>query len=184
VDGPDPVRPAAHEGSSIGQTLLAWPIRLLAVGGATAIAWIWSGTPAGVQLGWALQYSLLTAVAVVSSFWFWILLLNVGTALLWVVLSWRPPTPPPTSASGPRWGFLDVVTWVNRQIGHIEVLAAWMAVAFVLSPCLTKQVALLAGVDLLGGPIINGIAASRFFGGAAARESRAALLMERRSLRY
>lgn len=184
VDGPDPVRPAAHESPSIWQTLLAWPIRLLGVAGATLVGWIWSGTSAGVQLGWALQYTLLTAVSVVTSFWFWILLLNVGTALLWVVLSWRPPSPPPTSGSEPRWGFLDVVTWVNRQIGHIESLAAWIAVAFVLSPCLTLQVALLAAVGLLGGPIINGIAASRFFGGAAARESRAALLMERRSTIY
>ena len=184
VDGPDPVRPAAHESPSIWQTLLAWPVRLVGVAGATLVAWIWSGTPAGVQLGWALQYTLLTAVSVVTSFWFWILLLNVGTALLWVVLSWRPPSPPPTSGSEPRWGFLDVVTWVNRQVGHIEALAAWIAVAFVLSPCLTLQIALLAVVGLLGGPIINGIAASRFFGGAAARESRAALLMERRSTIY
>jgi len=184
VDGPDPVRPAAHESSSVGQTLLAWPIRLLAVAGATLVAWIWSGTPAGVQLGWALQYSLLTAVSVVTSFWFWILLLNVATALLWVVLSWWPPSPPPPSGAGPRWGFLDVVTWVNRQVGHIESLAAWIAVAFVLSHCLTEQVAMLAAVGLLGGPIINGVASSRFFGGARARESRAALMMERRSTIY
>lgn len=184
VDGPDPVRPAANETPSIWQTLLAWPIRLLAVAGAALVGWIWSATPAGIQLGWALQYVLLTAVAVVTSFWFWILLLNVGTALLWVVLSWRPPSPPPPSGSGPQWGFLDVVTWVNRQIGHIESLAAWIAVAFVLSPCLTEQAALLAAVGLLGGPIINGLATSRFFGGARARESRAALLMERRSTIY
>ena len=184
VDGPDPVRPAAYESPSIWQTLLAWPVRLLAVAGATVVAWVWSATPAGIQLGWALQYTLLTAVAVVTSFWFWILLLNVGTALLWLVLSWRPPSPPPPPGAGPQWGFLDVVTWVNRQIGHVESLAAWLAVAFVLSPCLTEQAALMAGVGLLGGPIINGIASSRFFGGAAARESRAALLMERRSTIY
>ncbi len=182
VDGPDPVRPAAHEGTSVWQTLLAWPIRLLAVAGATVIGLIWSTTPAGIQLGWALQYTLLTAVAVVTSFWFWILLVNVGTAALWVALSWRAPAPPPSS--GNQWGFLDVVTWVNRQIGHLESLAAWLAVAFVLSPCLTEQAALLAAVGLLGGPIINGLAASRFVGGAAARESRAALLMERRSTIY
>ena len=182
VEGPDPVRPAAHESQSAWQTLLAWPIRLLAVAGAALIGWIWSTTPAGIQLGWALQYTLLTAVAVVTSFWFWILLVNVGTAALWLVLSWWPPAAPP--ATGNRWGFLDVVTWVNRQIGHLESLAAWLAVAFVLSPCLTEQAALMAAVGLLGGPIINGLAASRFVGGAAARESRAALLMERRSTIY
>jgi len=184
VDGPDPVRPSAHESPSVWQTLLAWPIRLLAVGGAALVGRIWSATPAGIQLGWALQYTSLTAVAVVTSFWFWILLLNLATALLWVALSWRPPSPPPASGGGPQWGFLDVVTWVNRQIGHVESLAAWIAVAFVLSPCLTEQAALLAGVGLLGGPIINGLAASRLFGGARARESGAALLMERRSTIY
>jgi len=184
VDGPDPVRPAAHENPSNWQTLLAWPVRLLAVGGATVVAWIWSTTPPGVQLGWALQYVSLAAVAVVTSFWRWILLLNVITSVLWLALSWRPPAPPPPEGSGPRWGFLDVVTWVNRQIGHIEALAAWIAVAFVLSPSLTRQFASVAAIGLLGGPIINGIAASRFVGDGAARESRAALLMERRSTIY
>ncbi len=184
VDGPDPVG-AGSSGAVVPSrwdTLLAWPIRLLIVAGAVVVGWIWSATPGGVQLGWALQYTLLAAVSVVTSFWFWILLANVAIAGLWVVLSWRAPPPPP--AGSDRWGFLDVVTWVNRQIGHVEALGAWIAVAFVLSPCLTEQAGLLAAVGLLGGPIINGVAASRFVGGAKARESRAALLMERRSVIY
>ena len=84
VDVPDPVRPTGNETNSPWATLLAWPIRLLAVAGATLIGWIWSGTPGGVQLGWALQYTMFAAVAVVTSFWFWILLANVSTAALWV----------------------------------------------------------------------------------------------------
>jgi hypothetical protein len=182
VVGPDPAEARSLDDASALDTLLAWPIRLVIVVGAAVLGWVWSTTPAGVQLGWALQYALFAAVSVVTSFWFWILLGNAALAALWLVLSWGAPSTPPTT--GNIWGFSDVVTWANRQVGHVEALAAWIAVAFVLSPCLTEQAGLLAAIGFLGGPLINGLARSRFFGGAKARESRAALMMERRSLIY
>ncbi|HEX2659826.1 MAG TPA: hypothetical protein VHU40_16190 [Polyangia bacterium] len=182
IVGPDPGDPTRPHESSRLDTLLAWPVRLLAVAGISLLAIIWATTPAGIQFGWALQYGLLVAVSIVTSFWGVVMVVNVVLAALWVAMSWNPPRTPADHPLG--WGIADVVTWLNRQVGHAEVLVAWVAVAFVLSPHLAVQVSLLAAVLLLGGPLINGAARSRFFGGDKARESRAALMMERRSVIY
>lgn len=182
VTGPDPSDPTRPHEQGRLDTLLAWPVRLLAVGGVALLAAIWATTPPGVQFGWALQYGLLVAVSIVTSFWGPVMVANTLLAALWVGMSWNPPAAP--HEAGNKWGPVDVVTWLNRQVGHAEVLVAWVAVAFVVSPHLVVQASLLAGVLLLGGPVINGVARSRFFGGAKARESRAALLIERRSVIY
>ena len=182
VVGPDPRDPTRVHEAGRFDTLLAWPIRLLVVAGVSLLAAIWATTAAGIQFGWALQYGLLVAVSIVTSFWGWVMVVNVGLAALWVGMSWNPPRTPLDQP--PPWGISDVVTWLNRQVGHAEVLVAWVAVAFVLSPNLTAQASLLAAVLLLGGPLINGAAQLRFFGGDKARESRAALMIERRSVIY
>jgi hypothetical protein len=172
-----------EEEPSVWDTLLTWPARLLIVIGAFVVGVVWEDTPIGIQLGWALQYGLLAAVSIVTSFWFWILLINVAVAVLWLALSWTAPANANADASA-GWTFRDIVTWANRQVGHIEALAAWVAIAFVLRPRLCVQAPLLAAVIFWGPPIINALARWDFMGGSAARRSRAALMMERRSLIY
>jgi hypothetical protein len=169
-------------------TLFTWLARLLIVAGALAIGWVWAKNPGGIQVGWALQYGLFIAVSIVASFCYWLLAANVVVAGAWLALSW--PEPPEPKSEKPRWPasdletWLHVTTWVNRQVGHVEALAAWIAVALVWDPRLTVQLPFLAAVVLFGGPIINAVARTRYFGGARAAKSQAALLMDRRSLIY
>src|SRR5438105_3682916 len=76
IVGPDPRDPSrVHEASRL-DTLLAWPVRLLAVAGVSLLAAIWATTAAGIQFGWALQYGLLVAVSIVTSFWGWVMVVN------------------------------------------------------------------------------------------------------------
>jgi hypothetical protein len=51
IVGPDPGDPTRPHESSRLDTLLAWPVRLLAVAGISLLAIIWATTPAGVQFG-------------------------------------------------------------------------------------------------------------------------------------
>jgi 3',5'-cyclic AMP phosphodiesterase CpdA len=181
--GPDPLDPGrAPDQITAWDSLLTWPTRLLVVLGAIVIGIIWAGSPGGIQLGWALQYGLLVAVSIVTSYWLTISLANLGVALLWVVASWDPLA---RRQPGERqWGASEALTWLNRQVGHVEAGATWVAVSLVWSHKLPCQLGLLAAVALLGEPIINGVARSRRFGGERAAADRAVLMMERRSLIY
>jgi hypothetical protein len=157
---------------------LTWPVRLSFVTSAFLISYIWSRTSGGIQVGWALQYALLVAVSIAASFWLPILLTNLVIAGTWLALSWRRPhANKPSIAS-------RIVKWVNRQIGHIEAGATWVAVAVVVTHRLWFQLGALAAVVFLGLPVINGLARLDTFGGKEARQHRAALLEERRSLIY
>ncbi|HLK90040.1 MAG TPA: hypothetical protein VKZ18_09100 [Polyangia bacterium] len=179
-EGPDPA-PARREEADRWDTLLTWPVRWLAVAGVSVVAAVWGKSPGGIQLAWALQYALLAAVSIVASFWLPLFLINAGVALLWLAMSRKPPA---ALARETGLRLSDLVTWVNRQLGHIEALASWIAVSLVTWPVLWIQLGGLAAVSLLGPPIINGIARTDRVGGARARASRAVLMMERRSVIY
>jgi hypothetical protein len=188
IVGPDP--PSAY-GQADGlavlpasrwDTLLTWPARLLAVAGAALVGVIWKSSPPGIQLGWALHYGLLAAVAIVTSFWKLILGFNLVVAGTWVALA--RVVRDEASARGEGWRTSDVVTWANRQVEHVEVLAVWVAVALASSHALGCQLPFLAAVLALGAPIINWLARTRLFGGDKAAESREALIIERRAVIY
>jgi hypothetical protein len=176
--GPDPPDPTNPGERSRWNRRLTWRLRLIVVGCAFLFGLVGSKTSGGIQVGWALQYALLAAVSIVASFWLPILLTNLFMAGIWLALSWGAPHwHTPTIVS-------RIVKWLNRQIGHIEAGATWVAVAVVITHRLWFQLGGLAAVILLGIPLINGLARLDTFGGKEARRNRAALLEERRSVIY
>lgn len=162
-------------------TLLSWPVRLILVLGALSVGFIFNTSPIGRQLGWGLEYGALIALSLAASGWLYILIVNLVFGGGWVTLSWQPP-----SEHDPAWkvALLRGFTFVNRQLGHLEALGVWLVIALVWRPVLAAQLTLVAAVVLLGEPIINGLARTRFFGGAAAQKRNGSLFLERRSLFY
>ena len=165
---------------TVSETLLPWPVRMLAVVTAALLGWNWSGTPLGEQLGGGLQYASLIAISLAVSYWWRIFLLNLALALVW--LFW-PLTP--AKANPWRLGLGQVLTFINRQIGHIEVLAVWIVLALVSADRLPTQLTALAAVVFLGEPVLSGLAIWWFFPKprdpvAVARE----LMWKRRPLFY
>jgi hypothetical protein len=153
-----PVDPDPKREPSWGETLFPWPVRLLAVVTAALLGWNWSGTPLGEQLGGGLHYAGLIAISLAVSFWFWMFVLNAGVALAWLL--W----PLPSRRRG-TWVH-SVGHWlafINRQIGHIEVLSVWVVLALVAADRLAVQLALLTAVVFLGEPILNGLTRYLFF---------------------
>ena len=176
--GPDPPNLEAPGERTRWSNRLTWPLRLILVGCALLAGLAGSSSSGGIQIGWALQYALLAGVSIVASFWLPLLLTNFVIATIWLALSWRAlHWHTPLVARG-------VIKFLNRQIGHIEAGATWVAVALVVSHRLWFQIGGLAAVVFLGIPLINGLARLDAFGGREARRSRAALLEERRSLIY
>lgn len=156
IDGPD----ASAEGS-FWDTLLNWPARWLLVLGLTLVGLIWARFPLGVQLGWALNYGLLAGVSIVASVWVWLMVANLVLAGLWLLASWRKPLSVAAARSSdarrPTWDISDSITWLNRQVGHIEALAVWTALAFVNAHELTWQLLGFSALLLLAEPCLNGL---------------------------
>jgi hypothetical protein len=151
VDGPDPPHPTRPP--TLLQTLLPWPVRVLAVITLGLLAWNWSTTPLGRQLGGGLQYAGLVAVSLAISFWWWVFVVNMAFALAWLFWPLRFAGASPLL----RWTS-SALTFINRQIGHIEVLAVWIVLALVSADSLTTQTWMLASVLFLGEPVVNGLA--------------------------
>lgn len=149
VSGP----PAAVPQPTLLARLFPWPVRLAAVVAAWLVGLTWSDTVWARQLGGALQYGGLLAISLSVSFWFWIFLANVTVALAWLAWPLRDPAAEPWRA-----GFHAALTFVNRQVGHLETLVVWMALAVVSADRLAVQLPFLVGVLLLGEPLLNGLA--------------------------
>lgn len=134
-------------------TILPWPVRLLMVLGAGILGWCWDGAPLGEQLAGGLHYAGLIAISLAASYWWFIFLVNVCFALAWLL--W-----PIRVTEDSLW--MGVVhhglSFVNRQIGHIEVLAVWTTLALVGPSTLAGQLAAVAAVMLLGEPVLSAIA--------------------------
>jgi hypothetical protein len=152
---PDPGRPP-----TLAETLLPWPVRVLAVVTAGLLGWNWTNTPLGEQLGGGLQYAGLVAISLAVSYWWWIFVVNLALAVAW----WLWPILP--SEKNPWVSALHTaLTLVNRQIGHIELLSVWIVLTFVAADHLTAQLTLLSAVLFLGEPLLNGLAARLLFRG-------------------
>lgn len=95
--------------SSVWDAILSWPVRLLLVGLVFVVGRIWHNEPVGIQLGWGLQYGLLLAVSIVASCWFYVGLVNLVVAGVWVLFSWNPDIAP--RQNPPRWVLADYITW-------------------------------------------------------------------------
>ena len=152
--GPDP--PAADDPKGLVSFTLPWWLRVLAVFTALAVGLIWGDTGVGRQLAWGLDYGALIGVSLVASNWGVILAVNLGLALLWIALPLRNPEE--SRQSRALWRVHHIVTFLNRQLGHMEAYVAGLAVATVAYPRLAVQLPLVTAVVLLGPPIINGIA--------------------------
>lgn len=182
IDGP---RDIAAGDRSFWDTIFTWPVRLLIVFGAGAVGYVWGKTPSGIQLGWGLQYGLFIAISIVASFWSVLLAVNAGLAGWWLYLTYVRLTPKVAVENQSAWDVLDVVTWLNRQVAHVEVFATYIAIALILTPRLFVQAPLLAAVLALGGPVIDGITQKiRWLDAAETRTSRSRLLTQRRFLIY
>ena len=153
---PDPNRPP-----TLSDTVLPWPVRLLAVVTAGLLGWNWTSTPLGEQLGGGLQYAGLIAISLAVSYWWWVFIVNLTLAVTWWLWPIFPSEQNPWIAT-----FHQVLTFVNRQIGHIEVLAVWIVLTLVAADHLTTQLTLLAAVLFLGEPVLSGLAARLFFRGS------------------
>jgi hypothetical protein len=154
--GPDPVDP--EESTSLWDTLLPWPVRILLVLAAAFIARQWSTTGVGEELAAALQYGGLVAVSLAASNWLILLAVNVVLALLWLLLGCTPRDPNTLLGKA-----TPVLVFLNRQVGHIELQSVWWTVALALTQDLRWQLPLLAAVLLLWEPVVNGIGSTRPF---------------------
>ena len=143
--GPDPVDP--EESTSLWDTLLPWPVRILLVLAAAFIARQWSTTGVGEELAAALQYGGLVAVSLAASNWLILLAVNVVLALLWLLLGCTPRDPNTLLGKA-----TPVLVFLNRQVGHIELQSVWWTVALALTQDLRWQLPLLAAVLLLWEP--------------------------------
>ena len=145
---PDPGKPPTLEG-----TILPWPVRLLVVAAAGLLGWCWKGSPLSDQLSGGLQYAGLIAISLAISYWWIVFLINFPLALAWLAWPIRP-------AEGTPWAGLAYrpLIFVNRQIGHIEVLSVWIMLALVGPATLAWQLVALTAVLLLGEKLINEIA--------------------------
>jgi hypothetical protein len=155
-------------------------VRVLAVVTAALLGWNWTSTPLGEQLGGGLQYAGLIAVSLAVSYWWWVFMANMALAVVW----WLWPLSP---AEDNPWVRVlgQALTFINRQVGHIEVLSVWIVLAFVAADRLTTQLTLLAAVVLLGEPLLSGLAIRLFFRGPRDPESVARdLYWKRRPLFY
>jgi hypothetical protein len=150
VRGPDPIEPAEPVGWL--EVLLPWPLRLLAVLAIVLAAGWWRATGIGQELTRGLQAGSLAALAIVASLWWQVLLADVILAVPWFA-----PFP---RSSGTWRALFHVVTFINRQIGHLWAFFVWFVIALSSLSRLDAQLGAVAALVLLGPPIINGIARS------------------------
>ena len=180
MEGPDPAE--RDDVPHLGDTLLPWPVRCLAVLGVFVAAGVWKDTGLGQQASFGLQYGAAVLVAMVASFWLVILLADLLMAAAWFVRI-RPRAEKPF-----LWEWLQLFTFVNRQIGHLVALLFWMLLVLAAGARLHWQLGGLAAVLFLGAPILNGIArsdwASRFLGADGTSKRTGDLLWRRRILIY
>lgn len=133
-----------------------WWLRISVIGVAILLGLMWNKTALEEQFAGALQYGGLIAISLAVSFWWWFFIFNFGIALLWLL--WPVRNDPSSSENST---ILSILTFINRQIGHAEVLLVWIVVALVSVDRVLWQLVLLCTVLLLGEPIINCIASWR-----------------------
>jgi hypothetical protein len=151
---PDPKRPP-----TLSETLLPWPVRVVAVVTAALLGWNWTSTPVGEQLGGGLQYAGLIAISLAVSYWWWVFIVNIALAVAW----WLWPLSSPNEDNPWVHALGQALTFINRQVGHIEVLSVWIVLSLVAADHLTAQLTLLAAVLFLGEPVLSGLAAKFLF---------------------
>jgi hypothetical protein len=177
AEGPDPVDEAEPPG--LLEVLLPWPVRCLVVLLAFAGAWFWRNTGYGQQLSWGLQVGALASMAIVSALWWQVLLVDSALAALWF-LPFRP------AERKLAWSALHVITFLNRQIGHVWALLVWFVIALAAVARLPWQLGGAVAVLLLGAPLLNGLARRPWplLGPDATGKATGDLLWRRRLLIY
>ena len=153
LTGPDPVDPGEPPG--LLEVLLPWPVRWLTVGAVTLGAHFWSDSGPGQQIAWGLQLVSVEAVSIASAFWWLLLAVDGALAAAWFIPFLATGTPTRT------W-WLHVITFLNRQVGHIALFFVWITLSLSVSVCLAVQLGGLAAVLLLTMPILNGLAREDF----------------------
>ncbi len=130
--------------------LLPVPIRVLVVLAGAVIGWAWDDANVTQQLAWGLNYAALIAVSLGVSFWFLFLLLQLAVSGPWLLLEVMRPR-----KSSALHCLDHLLTFVNRQLGHLEALGVWLAVALVWRPQPDLQLPFALAVLLLGEPLLN-----------------------------
>jgi hypothetical protein len=178
VLNPDPVEEL--EPTSLTEVLLPWPVRCLTVVTIFVAAARWADTGIGQEIAWGLQIGGLALVAIITSYWLPLMLFDSSVAGLWFMRF------PQLDPAGTYAGLFHVVTFVNRQLGHVAVFAVWSIVAFASTSQLSWQLGLMAAVLLLGPPILNGLARLplSFLGPAPSTKHNGSLLWRRRIFIY
>jgi hypothetical protein len=151
VTGPDPVED--REPTTWREVLLPWPARVVIVVAVFAAASAFEDSGVGQQIAWGLQAGGLAAIAIIAALWWQILLVDVVFALVWLLLPFRA-----RARDGYAWIFLHVITFVNRQFGHFAALLVWLLLALGATLSLRLQLTGVAGLLLLGMPLLNGVA--------------------------
>jgi len=150
VLGPDP-SDRNDRSPSVVAWLLPWWVRWLLVIAAAVVGGFWSSAGIGEQLAWGLDYAALIGVSLAASYWRLIFIINLVFAVAWF-LPFRSRERYPI-----LWKVLHWVTFLNRQLGHLEALMVWLALSMVVWPRLALQLPFAVAVCLLGPPIINGL---------------------------
>lgn len=133
------------------EVILPWPVRCVLTLGIGIIAWSWGDAGVGQQAAWGLQIGALSAVAIIASCWWIVLLVDSFFAAAWL-----PFDEPPKSHG---WQLvLHVVTFINRQLGHVAALLVWVLVVFATSARLPLQLGGVAFVFFLAPDLLNGAA--------------------------
>jgi hypothetical protein len=154
LNGPDPVE--HEEPLGLLEVLLPWPVRVLLVLAASALAWSFADSGLGQQLSWGAQAGALALMGIVAGLWWQVLAADTVLALLWF-LPFRAP-----QGAGRYWNLLHVITFANRQVGHLWALLVWLVLALAASAGLPVQVGGAVALLLLGPPLLNWLARRRF----------------------
>ena len=150
LDGPDPVEDAEPVG--VLEVLLPWPARVFLVLGVIVAAGVFRGVGFGQQVSWGAQAGALSLMGIATGLWWQLLLVDAAFAALWFI-PFRE-----RKHTGGYWRLLHVVTFLNRQVGHIWALLVWLVVVLASFPVLPLQIGAAVALLLLGPPLLNWVA--------------------------
>lgn len=147
LDGPDRIEDAEPIG--LLELILPWPVRLFLVAGAIAVAWVFRDTGFGQQLSWGARAGALALMGILTGLWLPLGLADSILAALWF-LPFRP-----RRGTGRRWQLLHVITFANRQVGHLWALLVWLIIALAWAKLLPLQIGAALALILLAPPLLN-----------------------------
>ena len=125
----------------------------VATAAALALGLVLTWWDRGVELGHVLRYLALVGASLFASQWLVLLVLNVIVAGAWFLLVWRKVE---------RFGrFRLAVVEINRQVGHVEALFAWVILMLVWWDHLWLRLPFATAVAVYGGTVLDWLTRKR-----------------------